>query len=66
MEPTYSYFELLDKENGLSFDLSLLDCILLNEDDNLDSVIATIGFLTDGIQKNPEEGEHTKATKNGE
>ena len=44
----------------------MLDCILLNEDDNLDSVIATIGFLTDGIQKNPEEGEHTKATKNGE
>ena len=44
MEPTCSYFELLDKENGLSFDLSLLDCIPLNEDDNLDSVEATIGF----------------------
>ena len=63
MEPTCSYFELLDKENGLSFDLSLLDCIPLNEDDNLNSVEATIGFLTDGIQKNPEEAEHTKATK---
>ena len=51
MEPTCSYFELLDKENSLSFDLSLLDCIPLNEDDNLDSVEATICFLTDGIQK---------------
>ena len=31
-----SYFELLDKGNDLSFDLSLLDCTSLNEDENLD------------------------------
>ena len=56
-----SYFELLDKENDLSFDLSLLDCILLNEDSNLDSVEATISFLIDEIQN--QESEHTKASK---
>ena len=56
-----SYFELLDKENDLSFDLSLLDCIPLNEDGNLDSVKATISFLTDEIQN--QEPEHTKSSK---
>ena len=43
-------FELLDKENDLSFDLSLLGCILLNEDSDLDSVEATISLLIDEIQ----------------
>ena len=43
-------FELLNKENDLSFNLSLLDCILLNEDSNLDSVEATISLLIDEIQ----------------
>ena len=46
-----SYLELLDKENDLSFDLSFLDSIALNEESKLDSVEATITFLTDGIQK---------------
>ena len=54
-------FELLDKENDLSFDLSLLDCILLNEDSNLDSVEATISLLIDEIKNR--ESEHTKASK---
>ena len=54
-------FELLDKENDLSFDLSLLDCILLNEDSDLDSVEATISLLIDEIQNR--ESEHTKASK---
>ena len=58
-----SYFELLDKENDLSFNLSLLDCILLNEDSNLDSVEATIIFLIDEIQN--QESEHTKASQKG-
>ena len=57
-----SYFELLDKENDLSFQ-SLLDCILLNEDSNLDSVEATIIFLIDEIQN--QESEHTKASQKG-
>lgn len=61
MEP--SYFELLDKENDLSFDLSFLDSIALNEESKLDSVEATITFLTDGIKKIPDEAEHTKAIK---
>ena len=43
-------FELIDKENDLSFDLSLLDYILLNEDSNLDSVEATFSLLIDEIQ----------------
>ena len=54
-------FELLNKENDLSFNLSLLDCILLNEDSNLDSVEATISLLIDEIQNR--ESEHTKASK---
>ena len=54
-------FELLDKENDLSFDLSLLDCILLNEDSDLDSVEATISLLIDEIQNR--ESEHTKVSK---
>ena len=56
-----TYFELLDKEIDLSFDLSLLDCILLNEDSNLDSVEATISYLIDEIQN--QKSEHTKASK---
>ena len=55
------FFELLNKENDLSFNLSLLDCILLNEDSNLDSVEATISFLIDEIQNR--ESEHTKVSK---
>ena len=54
-------FELLNKENDLSFNLSLLNCILLNEDSNLDSVEATISLLIDEIQN--QESEHTKASK---
>ena len=54
-------FELLNKENDLSFNLSLLDCILLNEDSNLYSVEATISLLIDEIQNR--ESEHTKASK---
>ena len=42
--------EVLDKENDLSFDMSVLDSIPLNNSATLDSLEATISFLMEDIQ----------------
>ena len=42
--------EVLDKENDLSFDMSVLDSIPLNNYATLDCLEATISFLTEDIQ----------------
>ena len=39
--------ELVDKENDLFFDVSVLDSIPLNDSATLDSLEATLYFLTD-------------------
>ena len=42
--------EMLDKENDLSFDVSILDSIPLNNSATLDSLEATFSFLTEDIK----------------
>ena len=46
--------DCFEKENDLSFDASLLDCIPLNEHATLDNIEATISFLTNGIETHEE------------
>ena len=42
--------KVLDKENDLSFDMCVLDSIPLNNNATLESLVATISFLTEDIQ----------------